>query len=99
MRYGNDPSLIERIIDHIYASISARWGLCLLNVYDVIDQLIMALIVAIPIRFAWNCIASSYFVNRLPENMMSIPYLHIVAAIVIINYLIKIIQAITPKFK
>ena len=56
-----------------------------------------AIVSAIPMYFAWNCIAPKYLVTYVPQQFLVLPYWHIVAIFLICTFLGEQIQKLVPK--
>lgn len=56
-----------------------------------------AIVTAIPLYFAWNCIAPIYL-SFIPIIYQCLPYWHIVGILLIVQFGGEMIQNITPKF-
>lgn len=56
-----------------------------------------AIITAIPLRIAWNCVAANYLAPWLPDRFEHLPYWHVVAFILVCTFVGELIQKLTPK--
>lgn len=64
----------------------------------ILFQVAFAIITAIPFRIAWNCVAGTYLVGKLPETLYDVPYWDVVAIILTCTYVGELINLLTPKF-
>jgi hypothetical protein len=60
-------------------------------------QLAFAIVSSIIFKPAWNCVASNYLSEWLPEQFLHIPYWHFVAIILTCSFLGEQISKLTPK--
>lgn len=60
-------------------------------------EVVFAIVTAIPLYFAWNGVASTYF-YFLPEIWLDIPYWSMVGLLLCSTYIGQIVNRITPKF-
>lgn len=67
-----------------------------LALISVLFKVGFAIVISIPFRIAWNCIAPIY-ISFLPELYLNIPYWHFVGIILVINFIGDLIQNLTPS--
>jgi hypothetical protein len=60
-------------------------------------QFAFAVVSAIIFRPAWNCVASNYLNDWLPEKFLELPYWHVVAIILTCSFIGEQIKKLTPK--
>jgi hypothetical protein len=56
-----------------------------------------AIVGAIPMYFAWNCIAPVYLSTYIPKMFLNIPYWHIVAIFLVCTFVGEQIQKLVPS--
>ena len=56
-----------------------------------------SIVSAIPMYFAWNCIAPKYLVAYIPTVFLNIPYWHIVGIFLVCTFLGEQIQKLVPS--
>jgi hypothetical protein len=69
----------------------------LLSFIKVLIVMGISIVWAIPVNFIWKRIGFIYF-DFLPEVWLNIPYWHIVGLTILIHFIGKRIQSITPQF-
>ena len=74
------------------------FGEYIVGLIKIAYQLAFAILSAIIFKPAWNCIASNYLNEWLPEKFLFIPYWHVVAFILVCTFLGEQVQKLTPKF-
>jgi hypothetical protein len=60
-------------------------------------QVAFAIVTAIPMRIAWNCVASNYLLNKIPLELTNIPYWRFVAILLVFTLVGDLIKKLTPK--
>ena len=68
----------------------------LLAFVKILIQVGFAIVTAIPLKIAWNCIAPIYL-SFIPELYQVIPYWHMVAFLLVIAFVGEQIEKLTPK--
>lgn len=69
----------------------------ILALMKVAFNVAFAIVSAIPMYFAWNCIAPLYLVQYVPQQFLNLPYWHIVALFLVCTFVGEQIQKLTPK--
>jgi hypothetical protein len=59
-------------------------------------QFAFAVVSAIIFKPAWNCVASNYLSDYLPENLLHLPYWHVVAVILTCTFIGEQVSKIFP---
>lgn len=69
----------------------------LLAFIKVAFNVAFAIVTAIPMYFAWNCVAPKYLAAYVPAQFLAIPYWHIVGIFLVCTFIGEQIQKLTPK--
>ena len=70
----------------------------LVAVIKICFNVAFAIVSAIPMYYAWNCIAPVYLAAYIPKVFLEIPYWHIVGIFLVCTFLGEQIQKLTPTF-
>ena len=60
-------------------------------------QVVFAIVSAIPFSIAWNTVMPIYFAAWVPTVLLTIPYWHFVAIMLVISFLGETIGKLVPK--
>ena len=69
----------------------------LLALMKIAVNVAFAIISAIPMYFAWNCIAPLYLAAYIPKVFITIPYWHIVGIFLVCTFIGEQIQKLIPS--
>ena len=58
-------------------------------------QVVFSIVTAIPMYFAWNCVAPIYL-TMIPTVYLSLPFWHIVGIFLVCAYIGEMISKLTP---
>lgn len=68
----------------------------LLALIKVAFSIAFAVVSAIPMYFAWNCVATTYLAPYIPSPFLYLPYWHIVAIFLVCTFVGEQIQKLVP---
>ena len=68
----------------------------LLAFVKVAFNVAFAIVSAIPMYYAWNCIAPKYLAAYIPSQFTVVPYWHVVGIFLVCTFIGEQIQKLTP---
>ena len=69
----------------------------LLALVKLLFQMGFSIVTALFFKPCWNCVASNYLADYIPNQFVTIPYWHMVALLFTVVIIGECIQKLTPK--